>query len=47
LITVSNPSPANERLSGWSLSALLCGVEDTKTEPSQPYLIAISQTCKT
>jgi len=36
LITVSNPSPASERLSGWSFSALLFPVDATKTEASQP-----------
>ena len=39
LITVSNPSPASERLSGWSFSALLFFVDATKTEASQPCVI--------
>ena len=37
LITVSNPSPAKERLSGWSFSALLLPVDCIITEASQPY----------
>lgn len=37
LITVSNPSPANDKLSEWSFSALLVAVEATITEASQPY----------
>jgi hypothetical protein len=36
LITVSNPSPANERLSGLSFSAWLPPLDATKTEASQP-----------
>lgn len=36
LITVSNPSPANERLSLWSFSALLLPVDATITEASHP-----------
>lgn len=36
LITVSNPSPASERLSGWSFSALLPGVDPTTIDASQP-----------
>lgn len=36
LITVSNPSPANDRLSEWSFSAVFPGVDDTITEASHP-----------
>ena len=36
LMTVSNPSPANDRLSGWSFSAVLLG-EAIMVEASQPY----------
>lgn len=36
LITVSNPSPAKDRLSGWSFSAVLLPVEEIITEASQP-----------
>lgn len=36
LITVSNPSPARERLSGWSFSAVLPPVDAIMTEASQP-----------
>ena len=39
LITVSNPSPANERLSGLSFSAVLLAVDAIITEASQPYHI--------
>lgn len=42
-ITVSNPSPARERLSGWSFSALLLPAEATMTEPSHPWAIQLSQ----
>lgn len=37
LITVSNPSPAKDRLSGWSFSAWLFPVDAIKTEASQPF----------
>lgn len=36
LMTVSKPSPARERLSGWSFSAVLLGVDATTTDASQP-----------
>ena len=39
LITVSNPSPANDRLSEWSFSAVLLPEDAIITEASQPYMI--------
>lgn len=36
LITVSNPSPASERLSGWSFSAVLLPLDAIITDASQP-----------
>ncbi|KAH0467307.1 hypothetical protein IEQ34_004545 [Dendrobium chrysotoxum] len=38
LMTVSNPSPARERLSELSFSALLFAVDATITDASQPYM---------
>jgi hypothetical protein len=35
-VTASNPSPANERLMGASLSATFPGVDAMSTEASQP-----------
>jgi hypothetical protein len=35
-ITVSKPSPARDRLMGWSFSAVALGVDATTTEASQP-----------
>ena len=34
--TVSKPSPARPRFTGWSFSAVLLGVDATTTEASQP-----------
>ena len=45
LMTVSNPSPANERLSGLSFSAVLVPEDAIITEASQPYQIEQTQ-CK-
>ena len=42
LITVSNPSPANDKLSGWSFSALLFEVDATITDASHPYIVPFS-----
>uniref|UniRef100_J3MI57 Uncharacterized protein n=1 Tax=Oryza brachyantha TaxID=4533 RepID=J3MI57_ORYBR len=36
LMTVSKPSPARERLFGWSFSAVLFAVDATTTDASQP-----------
>lgn len=37
--TVSKPSPANDRFSGWSFSAVFPPEEAIVTEASQPYII--------